>query len=79
LSSFLWWLHSEASYTFNGDAPIAGLTPNELDVLKLGKLVENEQTRSSTTQSDPLGQRKQELREGHRKQRRKEFSDLGFQ
>jgi len=72
-----WWLHSETEYTFNGDAPIAGLTPAELDALQLGKLIENEQRRT-TTVSGSLTERKQELKEGHRKARREEFSDLGF-
>jgi hypothetical protein len=48
-------------------------------VLKLGKLVENEQKRDNATRSDPVSKRKQELKEGHRKARREEFSDLGFQ
>jgi hypothetical protein len=71
------WLHTEG-YTFNGDAPIAGLTPNELDVLHLGKVVENDQRREATD-GIGVGNRKRELKEKHRQARREQFDDLTFQ
>lgn len=37
------WVHKECGYTFNGDAPIAGLTQTELNVLRLGHAVRREQ------------------------------------
>jgi hypothetical protein len=73
-----WWLHSDTAYTFNGDAPIAGLTPNELDVLHLGKVVEAEQRRDAADGSD-VGGRKRELKQKHRQARREQFDNLSYQ
>lgn len=36
------WLHEKTSYTYNGDAPITGLTQFELDKLELGFLIQQE-------------------------------------
>ena len=41
LCSFDVWLH-ELGYTYNGDAPITGLTPLERDKLQLGWIVRQE-------------------------------------
>lgn len=42
MASTIRFLH-EVGYTYNGDAPIGGLTPAEFEVLTLGHLVRQEQ------------------------------------
>lgn len=40
---FIAWLHQETNYTFNGSAPITGLTVREELTLQLGHLILQEQ------------------------------------
>lgn len=76
----MWWLHSETNYTYNGDAPVDGLTQPEVDLLMLGNLVtaESRQAAASNTPSQ-VARRKQELQQGHHATRKDVFGDLGIQ
>lgn len=76
----MWWLQSETGYTFNGEAPVSGLTRHELDFLMLGHLVAKEQedaAQSGDTRS--VHKQKQKLRQRHRSRREEVFGDLGIQ
>lgn len=78
----MWWLHTDAGYSFHGDAPIAGLTPRELDILLLGHLVHQEQAEAATLgsgENKEMRKQKQKLRRGHRQTRKDVFGDLGIQ
>lgn len=50
------WLHEETGYTFNGDAPIAGLTVREDLLLRLGRLVRNEKRQEQADAAGGPGQ-----------------------
>lgn len=76
----MWWLHSETTYSFHGDAPIAGLTPREVDMLLLGHLVHQEQEEADASgDTSEVHKQKQKLRRGHERAREDAFGDLGIQ
>lgn len=74
-------MHETGPYSFHGDAPIAGLLPFEMDVLRLGHAVHTEQQTDDGGPggADPLRQRKRELERGQKQARDEMLDDLGFQ
>lgn len=50
-------LHSKG-YTFNGDAPISGLTAGERNLIVLGHIVRNEQQEPDDSPGSPGSRRK---------------------
>ena len=75
MAAFEAWAHSEANLD-NRD--MAQYTDQELNRLQLGWAIRERNATTDSSTSD-LQKRKQELKRGHRKARREEFSDLGFQ
>ena len=64
----MYWLHQEG-YSFNGDAPIAGLLKVEADALVLGKLMHDDPQRTGTPSGrGSVRSQKQKIRQNHREE-----------
>lgn len=72
-------MHDSAGYSFHGDAPITGLTPNEVNALMLGHHVHNDQHEAAASdEPDNIRQQKRKIERGQRQARREMERDLGF-